>query len=62
MEKIFGKTKQIHFIGIGGIGMSGMAELLYNHGFSITGSDMNQSERTDHLKSIGITIFKGHVF
>ena len=60
MEKIFGKTKQIHFIGIGGIGMSGMAELLYNHGFRITGSDMNQSERTDHLKSIGITIFKGH--
>ena len=34
MDKIFGKTKHIHFIGIGGIGMSGMAELLFNHGFS----------------------------
>ena len=37
---MFGKTKKIHFIGIGGIGMSGMAELLNELGFSITGSDM----------------------
>ena len=40
--------------------MSGMAELLYNHGFTITGSDLNESERTNHLKSIGIRIYKGH--
>ena len=40
MHRIFGKTKHIHFIGIGGIGMSGMAELLYNHGFEISGSDI----------------------
>ncbi|MBI45350.1 MAG: UDP-N-acetylmuramate--L-alanine ligase [Candidatus Marinimicrobia bacterium] len=60
MNKIFGKTKHIHFIGIGGIGMSGMAELLYNHKFSISGSDINASERTKHLESIGIKIYKKH--
>jgi len=60
MHKIFGKTKHIHFIGIGGIGMSGMAELLYNHGFEVSGSDINESDRTEHLKSIGITVYKGH--
>ena len=43
MNRIFGKTKHIHFIGIGGIGMSGMAEFLYNHGFDISGSDINKS-------------------
>ena len=60
MHKIFGKTKHIHFVGIGGIGMSGMAELLHNHGFEISGSDINTSDRTEHLKSIGITVYKGH--
>ena len=60
MHKIFGKTKHIHFVGIGGIGMSGMAELLYNHGFDVSGSDINTSDRTEHLKSIGITVYKGH--
>ena len=57
---MFGKTKHIHFIGIGGIGMSGMAELLYNNDFTITGSDINNSERIRHLKKIGIKIFNGH--
>ena len=60
MHKIFGKTKRIHFIGIGGIGMSGMAELLHNHGFIITGSDINISERTSHLANLGIEISKKH--
>ena len=54
MDKIFGKTKHIHFIGIGGIGMSGMAELLFNHGFIISGSDIFESERVIHLKKIGM--------
>jgi len=60
MNRIFGKTKKIHFIGIGGIGMSGMAELLHNHGFKITGSDINVSERTLHLEKIGIKVSKKH--
>ena len=57
---MFGKTNHIHFIGIGGIGMSGMAELLHKLGFSISGSDQNRSERTDNLKEIGLTISEGH--
>jgi len=57
---MFGKTKHIHFIGIGGIGMSGMAELLYKLGFTITGSDQNNSERTDQLKALGLKIKLGH--
>ena len=47
---MFGKTNHIHFVGIGGIGMSGMAELLHKLGFNISGSDQNRSERTDNLK------------
>ena len=57
---MFGKTNNIHFVGIGGIGMSGMAELLYKLGFNISGSDLNRSERTDNLKEIGLTISEGH--
>ena len=62
MHKIFGKTKHIHFIGIGGIGMSGMAELLYNHGFQVSGSDINKSDIISYLSilvvptKIGCTI------
>ena len=47
---MFGKTNHIHFIGIGGIGMSGIAELLHKLGFNISGSDLKRSERTDNLQ------------
>ena len=57
---MFGKTNNIHFIGIGGIGMSGMAELLYKLGFHITGSDLRFSERTDDLIKLGIEVSEGH--
>ena len=57
---MFGKTNHIHFVGIGGIGMSGMAELLHKLGFNISGSDQNRSERTDNLKAIGLTVSEGH--
>ena len=60
MENLFKKTKHLHFIGIGGIGMSGMAELLLNHGFKISGSDLNESERTIHLSNLGIKIYYDH--
>ena len=49
---MFGKTNHIHFIGIGGVGMSGMAELLHKLGFNISGSDQNKSERTENLKEM----------
>ena len=60
MKTIFRKTKHIHFVGIGGIGMSGMAELLLNHGFEITGSDIKKSERTIHLENLGIKVLYNH--
>ena len=57
---MFGKTNHIHFIGIGGIGMSGIAELLYKLDFNISGSDQIRSERTDNLKNLGLKIMEGH--
>jgi UDP-N-acetylmuramate--alanine ligase len=57
---MLGKTKRIHFIGIGGIGMSGIAELLYNQGFIITGSDMQPSATTKQLETLGIEISYRH--
>lgn len=52
--------KKIHFVGIGGIGMSGIAEILLNRGFKISGSDLNKTEVTDHLEELGVTIYQGH--
>ncbi|MDP8269506.1 MAG: UDP-N-acetylmuramate--L-alanine ligase [Candidatus Tenebribacter davisii] len=57
---MLGRTKKIHFVGIGGIGMSGIAELLLNQGFEISGSDMQLSKITKHLASIGAKITEGH--
>ncbi len=57
---MFGKIKKIHFVGIGGIGMSGIAELLLNQGFIISGSDLAETEITKHLKSRGAKITQGH--
>lgn len=53
-------VKNVHFIGIGGIGMSGIAEILLSQGFKITGSDLNKTEVTDRLESLGIKIYEGH--
>ena len=49
----------IHFVGIGGIGMSGIAEVLLNHGYTVQGSDLKASKITDRLKKLGATIFEG---
>jgi UDP-N-acetylmuramate--alanine ligase len=57
---MLGKTKKIHFIGIGGIGMSGIAEFLHNQGLEITGSDMKKTDLTRHLEEIGIKVDEGH--
>ncbi|HIC83528.1 MAG TPA: UDP-N-acetylmuramate--L-alanine ligase [Candidatus Marinimicrobia bacterium] len=53
-------VKNIHFIGIGGIGMSGIAELLHNQKFNITGSDLTQSTNVDRLQKLNIEISIGH--
>ncbi|GAB4334884.1 MAG: UDP-N-acetylmuramate--L-alanine ligase [Calditrichia bacterium] len=55
-----GKIKNIHFVGIGGIGMSGIAEVLLNLGYTISGSDRSLSDVTDHLATLGATIYEGH--
>ncbi len=55
-----GRVEHIHFVGIGGAGMSGIAEMLNNEGYSITGSDLSDSRVVQHLRSIGIKIDIGH--
>jgi UDP-N-acetylmuramate--alanine ligase len=58
---MFKKIKHIHFVGIGGIGMSGIAEVLLNLGYRVTGSDMRASDTTTRLKELGAEIFIGHL-
>ncbi|MEJ2247061.1 MAG: Mur ligase domain-containing protein, partial [Acidobacteriota bacterium] len=50
---MFRKIQKLHFVGIGGIGMSGIAELLLNLGYQVSGSDMKQSPLTDRLETLG---------
>ena len=57
---MFKNIKKVHFVGIGGIGMSGIAEILLNQGFEISGSDKNFSEVTKRLQEIGIQVYEGH--
>ncbi|MFC1541375.1 UDP-N-acetylmuramate--L-alanine ligase [Candidatus Latescibacterota bacterium] len=54
------KSKNIHLIGIGGSGMNGIAEILLNLGFMVSGSDLNATPVTKHLESLGANIFIGH--
>lgn len=57
---MYKKFKTIHLIGIGGIGMSGIAELLHRNGHRVTGSDLNRSESVRHLEDLGIRVAVGH--
>jgi UDP-N-acetylmuramate--alanine ligase len=57
---VLGKTRRIHFVGIGGIGMSGIAELLANLGYVVSGSDAKRSAVTDRLATLGVTVMVGH--
>ena len=57
---MFSSIKKIHFVGIGGIGMSGIAEILLDQGFTVTGSDRAASENTDRMKELGAGVFIGH--
>ncbi|MBO0910784.1 MAG: UDP-N-acetylmuramate--L-alanine ligase [Acidobacteria bacterium] len=57
---MFAKIQRIHFVGIGGIGMSGIAEVLLNLGYKISGSDLKRSPVTDRLGGLGAAIFEGH--
>ena len=55
-----GRSRQVHFVGIGGVGMSGIAEVLLNLGFKISGSDIKENMVIKHLTSLGAQIFIGH--
>ncbi|MFI5078025.1 MAG: UDP-N-acetylmuramate--L-alanine ligase [Vicinamibacteria bacterium] len=55
-----GRTKHLHFVGIGGIGMSGIAELVANLGYRVSGSDARRTELTDRLSTLGIDMRVGH--
>ena len=57
---MLGKTRRIHFVGVGGIGMSGIAELLANLGYAVSGSDAKRSAVTDRLETLGVTVQAGH--
>ena len=59
-QPVFGRTRHIHMVGIGGIGMSGIAEILLIRGYVVSGSDSNVSETTERLKELGATIYPGH--
>ncbi len=59
-QPVFGNTRHIHMVGIGGIGMSGMAEILLHRGFTVTGSDGSKGDSTDRLEKLGATIYEGH--
>ncbi len=57
---MFKKYQHIHFIGIGGIGMSGIAEVLLNLGYHVSGSDLRRSKIIERLEKLGATVFEGH--
>ena len=57
---MLGRTRRVHFVGIGGIGMSGIAELLFNLGYRVSGSDAKRSDVTDRLEAMGVRITVGH--
>ncbi len=59
-KPMWGKVKRIHLVGIGGAGMSGIAEVLINLGYEVSGSDLKKTEITERLKKLGGKIFYGH--
>jgi UDP-N-acetylmuramate--alanine ligase len=57
---VFKRIKHVHFVGIGGIGMSGIAEVLLNLGYKVTGSDLRSTSITDHLEKCGAAVYAKH--
>ena len=60
MKINLGQNENIHFIGIGGIGMSGLAQIMKIMGFNVQGSDINQNKNVDNCRKLGIRFFIGH--
>src|SRR5579863_9937935 len=55
-----GRTRRLHFVGVGGAGMSGIAEVLVNLGYQVSGSDAKASAVTERLKALGVAVAVGH--
>ena len=60
VDGIMRDFRRVHFVGIGGAGMSGIAEVLHNLGYAVSGSDKGESAATRRLADLGIQIHKGH--
>jgi UDP-N-acetylmuramate--alanine ligase len=60
MNDRMGRTQCIHFVGIGGVGMAGIAEVLLNLGYQVQGSDLKMAATTRRLEQLGVRIFIGH--
>ncbi len=60
-EQVMGRVKHIHFVGIGGAGMSGIAEVLHNLGYAVSGSDLQENRVTRRLRGLGINVVRGHI-
>jgi UDP-N-acetylmuramate--alanine ligase len=58
--RVLGTARRFHFVGVGGIGMSGIAELLLNLGFEVSGSDMHRTDITNRLETLGMRFAEGH--
>ncbi len=59
-QPAFGRLRGVHFVGIGGIGMSSIAEVLLRRGYRVSGSDAKKTDVTDHLEALGATVYEGH--
>ena len=59
-QPALGRIRQVHMVGIGGIGMSSIAEVLLNRGYDVTGSDLETSDTTERLEAHGATVYEGH--
>jgi UDP-N-acetylmuramate--alanine ligase len=59
-DELMGRVRHVHFVGIGGAGMSGIAEVLHTLGYDVSGSDLKESGTTRHLQSLGIRVVMGH--
>jgi len=59
-NEMFRRTRRVHFVGIGGIGMCGLAELLHEYGVTVSGSDLREGPTTERLRSLGIDVHIGH--
>jgi UDP-N-acetylmuramate--alanine ligase len=59
-EHVMGRVRHIHFVGIGGAGMGGIAEVLHNLGYQVSGSDLGNNSVTDHLQGLGVEVTRGH--